>query len=203
MRLWFLAISVFLAGIGLFVSACGGLPGGGQTGEAVNIPVEDLEVQAISAWLEVNPGGSLAWSATSTPWLPTEWPAERSTVWVKYYYAQGFDPQLADAVRVAAPWARAEASPGEDAARFIPMRTELEEAGIQGVFPLPAEDVDNQESMQADLPPFLWQAGMPTPDTPAEAKLRMAYRLWIRYNRVIADQVKDSHEAFLRWVEMD
>jgi hypothetical protein len=202
MRLGFIAISVFLAGIGLLVSACGGLPGEAQTGEAVNIPLEELEAQASSAWLEVNPGGRLAWSAASTPWLPVSWPAEISTVWVKYYYAQGFDPQLADAVRVAAPWARAEATPGGTAARFIPMRTELQEMGIQGVFPLPADEVDSQAVLPA-LPPFLWQEGMPEPGSPAEAKLRMAYRLWIRYNRVIADEVKEAHQAFLRWVELD
>jgi hypothetical protein len=170
---------------------------------ARKIPLGELEAEIEAEWLKLDSDGTILWSPASTPWLPTEWPADDDTVWVRYAYAQGMDPQLADAVRVALPWARAEARPREDMVNLLTMHTGLEEAGIQGVFPLPGDEMVSAAAEGTDLPPFLWQEGMPESGSEAEAKMRMAYRLWIRYNRVIADQVKDAHEAFLRWVELD
>lgn len=192
-----------MAGIVLFESACARTLIETEMTKTSQVTLGELDANLDELWSQIKLDKTILWSPVNTPWLPDEWPAGEGSTWVRYAYAQGIDPQLADAVRVALPWVRVEARQGEDLLTIIPMRSSLEDAGIQGIFPLPGGKQVILDMQQVDTPPFLWPAGMPASDSADEAKLRMAYQGWIRYNRVIANAVKDHHEAFLRWVELD
>lgn len=149
------------------------------------------------------PGEFTSWRIMFTPPFPEVWPPTGSSGWIQYVYAYGQEPQLADGVRVAKPWAELRIGPGGLNGTLNLLSGTLEPAGIQGVFPLPeaqAAIVRDNTSVVA----MLWGLGG-LPSEAQAAPIRAYYDLWLRTNGAILEvlPVEAGRTAFISWVKSE
>ena len=146
--------------------------------------------------------GGVRWTPVYSPLLPTEWPPTPTTAWVRYGYAHGFDRRLADAVRVAQPWARVEIRDGGAFPVIVPLRTEIEGTDIQGVQPV-ADAAQREALERADevLKYCLGLRSQPDPNARDTRDMRAFYRAWLAANGAIARVIAPRHADLVIWVE--
>jgi hypothetical protein len=174
-----------------------------SAGEQV-ISSEAVETRVAELIKSLNPGSGMSWSPALTPVLPLAWPPKKDTHWVRYGYARGqeFPPgRIADGEHVAKPWLRIELLPASRQARLHKLSELLESAGIQGVRPLmPPESslLSKAELLQSFA---MGLTALPAETDPRVSELKKYYQLWLQTNGVIADQIRNSHRAFLDWVQ--
>ncbi len=166
--------------------------------------VSDLDAE----WRQVQrrlPGGPppFLWQRHSTPPLPLAWPPTRDTGWVRYEYAYGFDPvRTADAIRVAAPWARVQLDRDGQPREARLLETAGAELGLQGVFPThPPSGAIDGEQVRREEARALQLTVLPAPGSREQAGLAAFYGQWLQRNGVIAAAVRDAHEPFFAWIE--
>jgi hypothetical protein len=140
------------------------------------------------------------WSYRLTPPLPEAWPPDGLPTLLAYAYPCGFSPQLRDAERVGAPWARVEREK-DSWLRWTLLCEEIREMGIQGVWPLRAEELavlQGSSSAPAALGAMtqIHQDGGPIADL-----VRAFYGHWLRCNGVIARHLQEQHRDFFDWVQ--
>jgi hypothetical protein len=139
-------------------------------------------------------------SRVSVP-IPARWPPEGNRPVLRYLYATCFDPQIADGIRVAAPWGCIEYYGGdEDSPRFVRLSESVREIGIQGVRPLSVKELaiyENGAMAESFVESLNRLPGENDPGTPA---LREYYRTWCGHNGVIQQEIAYRHEPFFRWV---
>jgi hypothetical protein len=169
--------------------------------DAPAAPVSDVNARLDALWSQVDKGDGIAWSTATTPLFPNEWPPTPNTTWVRYAFAYGKDPQLADGNRVASPWARIEVSSGSDSATVVPLAATLEAKEVQGVQPIDPAALNALEEGEQVTASALKLTQLPAPDSPEAAALRNYYRAWQKYNGAIASIIKPNHQAFFEWVE--
>jgi hypothetical protein len=154
---------------------------------------------------EAGPPPGIYWSCAVTPGIPRQW-NRADGVLVYHCYAHGMQlrPDLADASYVSSSWARIAVS-GVD-----PMSARIEVTdlsprliGIQGVRPLTAEEREiyaKREAVERRLRNWLAPLGEPR-ESGDEREVSAFYRLWLRNNNVIANELRPLHSDFLAWVE--
>jgi len=152
-------------------------------------------------WRSLDTSAPPFWSSATTPPFPGQWPPTPTTTWVRYAYAYGLDPQLADAAKIARPWARLELAAGPDRARVVLLSRKLEGIGTQGVAPLDAASLKVLDTQDVVAARCLQLGGTPPAGHAETAELVAFYRTWLRFNGVIAEAIAPSHAAFLGWVE--
>ena len=140
------------------------------------------------------------WSPVYSPFFPAEWPPARSTLWVQYAYAQGPEPGLIDAVRIASAWAKVERRRADDTANVVTLRMKLEVASTQGVSPLRPESLAILSKREAVTAYALQLSAAPDESTPAGGDMRTFYREWLRTNGAFAETIKPAHAAFFAWL---
>jgi len=152
-------------------------------------------------WRSVDTPAPPFWSSSSTPPFPAQWPPTPTTTWVRYAYAYGLDPQLADGEQIARPWARLELAAGSGRARVVLLSRKLEGIGTQGVAPLDAASLKVLETEDAVTARCLRLDGPPPAGRPETTELAAFFRTWLGFNGVIAEAIGPDHAAFLAWVE--
>lgn len=129
-------------------------------------------------------GPGVMWRYRVAPPLPSEWPMTATSTTVYWVYAAGLDLDLHDGERVAAPWARVDVK-ADGTKTLTVVSKALEVIGTQGVQPI--------TRAEADLAAGVFRPAR----TAAEVEERRAsWRLWLRYNGVIAAKLNQRHEAF-------
>jgi len=132
--------------------------------------------------------------------IPARWPPEGSRQVVRYLYATCFDPQIADGIRVAAPWGRIEYSGGEEGLpRFVRLLETVREIGIQGVRPLSGKELAVYENGAMAESVLESLERLPGENDPGTSALREYYRTWNGNNGVIGKELFRLHEMFFRW----
>lgn len=144
---------------------------------------------------------AVVWSWRITPPFPAAWPPDGSARAVLYAYAEGFDLGLADAVRVAAPWAIVEAAlpPGGNPA-VARLPGDWSELGIQGVRPLSPEEMPQRPPSEGAEAFLARTFSSPAAAQEARGGLCGHYGFWARHNGVIARAVRPRHPAFFKWL---
>jgi hypothetical protein len=209
-----LALILVLAG--LFTGATGALawppdvtvPATGQQSPQRPQPssMVDWKTGVMSdAWRRVRKPASSSWTLRVTPPLPVGWDGRAPLAWVIYGYGAGFSPQLADAERVAGPFAIGRIghppAPGvQPDTRVELLRDALDAGEPQGVYPV-----------RHTGPPVDWGAveqlcfsmtAPPARGSRDAARLREAYRPWLDGNGVIAGRLARDHRAFFDWLRL-
>jgi hypothetical protein len=174
-----------------------------------NVPLTELSSRLETLWNTLDQDEAptdnlpIIWQPAYSPLFPTEWPPTPTTAWVRYAYAHGQDIALADGVRVAKPWARAELRDGSSTAALVPLSPKLEPFEVQGVSPIDAETLalfDKAEQVSAYC---LTLQTLPDLNTGEAATMRTFYQVWLNYNGVIAGIIKPSHAAFFEWIQSE
>lgn len=171
------------------------------TATPASLPLAEVPARLDALWTRVQKAPDLVWSPQYTPYFPTAWPPGGDPLWVRYAYAYGRDPRLADAVRVSGIWARVDARPVAGTAVVASLLTKAEVIGTQGVFPLPGASREVLAKQDAVLAYAFSLRSLPDAAAPATTDLRAFYREWARGNGVILAQLKANHAAFLAWLE--
>jgi hypothetical protein len=128
----------------------------------------------------------VSWRYSLTPPLPAAWPLEADGTVVTYVYASGFDAQLRDGERIAAPWARIDQRRGVKA-RVSRLAGRLEIVGVQGVRPITRDEA------------ALQQKAFDTADALRRGQLDALagpWCAWLRAHGTIADRLRPLHPAF-------
>jgi hypothetical protein len=148
-----------------------------------------------------DPTALWTWTLATTPALPNTWPPTSDTVWTRYAYAHAREFQLADAVRVAKPWATVTLrSAGKDAA-LTQLANALEPISVQGIAPLTREQMAALQHNDVAQEHALSLTTLPDLSLPDGQNLKAFYQLWLRTNGTIARHVRPAHETFFRWLE--
>ena len=172
-----------------------------------HVPLTELSSRLEAMWNTLDQGEvptdnlPIMWRPAYSPLFPIEWPPTPTTVWVRYAYAHGQDIALADGVRVAEPWARAELQGGNSTAALVPLSLKLEPFEVQGVSPINAETLalfDKAEQVSAYC---LGLQALPDLNTREATTMRAFYQTWLNYNGAIAGVIKPSHPIFFEWIQ--
>jgi hypothetical protein len=161
---------------------------------AIALPDGDIARQFVAAAARLE-GEAKGWEMSVSPAFPEHWPGHSPGRLVFYAYAYRVNPQLADAVEVAGPWARGTLQPGH-ALQIEILRRSLEPLGIQGVRPMQANEMKLAQR-QAQIEALLW--------APASAEhsrlIRAFYCNWYGRQGVMAAAIEPRHSAFFRWLQ--
>jgi hypothetical protein len=179
----------------------------GAPGEGVEVPAAEVEARFEEWFAPIAAAASNAegdrpgvmWRLALTPPLPVAWPPAADTQWVWWAYAQGIDPMLADAVRVARIWANADTTPGSSTARMrvsMPLISPFPDP--QGFRPLTAEETADRAKLGDASALAVQLTG--EPDAATADLLRRTYGGWAADNGVIVSSLPDTHDAFLAWL---
>ena len=144
----------------------------------------------------------VCWSWRLSPPLPSEWPPRKESRLVYYAFAEGFDLNIMDGVRVAAPWARLEIPVSGSAPPLLtPLLDSVKELGIQGVRPISADELAKSGGWE----PIETVLGklMAHPDEADRTRERLSayYCFWSRNNGVISEAIRPYHEKFFDWLK--
>jgi hypothetical protein len=170
--------------------------------------IEALKPALDTAWAKIGrptagphePPG-VCWSWRLSPPFPSEWPLGQESRLVFYAYAEGFDINVMDGVRVAAPWALVEAPVSGGAMLVVtPLADSIRELGIQGVRPLRADEVGSCTAGTSDEEVFATVQASPEESEKARPGLSARYAFWSKYNGVIAEWIRSRNEAFFAWL---
>lgn len=172
-------------------------------GDDLLVPLGEVEAR-LREWFEsYAPQASgpqdLSWQLAITPPLPLEWPPSEGTRWVRWVYARSVEAGLADAERVAYPWASVALTAGRDEAMLrlvTPVITAHPDP--QGVGPLDADTaaaLDDLTAVSAEAVDLTAE-----PDAATAARIQSAYAAWLATNGVIAGTLPDAHTAFWTFV---
>jgi len=146
---------------------------------------------------------TVLWSYRVSPPFPSKWPPESKRSFHYYVYGYGFDLKrgLADAVLMAAPWAKVEVV----CQRGIPLKVEvlskrIREIGIQGVRPLSAEEIKVYDRRKEMEDYFFSLDAMPTETRQETRWLKQYYRTWVGGNGVLVQEIQYRHKSFFEWL---
>jgi hypothetical protein len=143
-----------------------------------------------------------AWRETQSPPFPTNWPPAADTVWIRYTFAYGSNPdQLMDGNYVSNPLSKTEWKTGIESTTVL--SKELAQAAIQGMVPLNKEAQKKLEYERRVSSSILKLTGMPDPQTPETQEILAYYRAWFKYNGAFLDLVSADHGTFIKWVMHD
>ncbi len=159
-------------------------------------------------WEKIKPENSIGkknvmWTCYISPPFPLDWPPILRSRFRYYGYAYGLDisGRLMDGAHVSAPWVLVEASAEEKTApKVLVLSNELKDIGIQGVEPLPeSESRILARTNEVGQYLFMLQA-LPEEASEEIRSLRDYYNSWLRYNGILADNIRPHHERFFRWL---
>lgn len=144
----------------------------------------------------------VSWSWRLSPPFPSEWPPRKESRFIYYAFAEGFDLNIMDGVRIGALWAKLEVPVSGDTPPVLTSLLDaVKELGVQGVRPLSAEEMAKSggsepiESALGDL--------MAHPDQACDTRERISayYCFWSRNNGVISEAIRPRHEKFFDWLK--
>jgi hypothetical protein len=169
-------------------------PGGG-----LEVPAAQVDAQFEEWFAPIAARADAPWQLTVTPPLPLAWPPAPGARWVRWAYAQGFNPELADAVRVARIWANAELRQGSQTAQMHMSVPQLSAwPNPQGVRPLSGDEAADLAKLDDAAALALTLTG--EPDAATAGLLRSTYGAWVDTNGVVVASLPDAHDAFLAWL---
>lgn len=132
------------------------------------------------------------------PLVTPSFPAHLKGRLVSYIYAIGFSPSMADGIHVFEPFAMAYLDPASGEISYEVRDSLIKELGIQGESPLPEGDKDlyGERWNMAEGALLRYVArGRPTKEE--ILAMQSFYCKWLRYNGVIALELKRLHKDFL------
>lgn len=131
------------------------------------------------------PPPGVLWSMRVSPAFPMTWPGP--TALRRYAFAGGFDPNLRDGERVAAPFAFVEFT--AKGSTIKQTSTALSLLGTQGIEPISKAQAAVVQSIdEADAALLAGKL----------ESVRAGYCAWISYNGVLAAHLRPSHDAFFK-----
>lgn len=164
------------------------------------------------AWAEsglVAPSAPLGkvWSPRLSPAFPCEWPPDKINGSLCYYaYAYRFDPNLHDGEYQSNLWARVtltKENEGTVQVEHLVTPLTFKEMGVQGVWPISADEVKAYDAAsQLETTLFELIAGEKIPASPPK-NIQAYYETWIKYNGLVAKQIKTEQSVFLKWLGLE
>ena len=140
-----------------------------------------------------------AWRKVRSPLFPSNWAPTADTVWVRYTFAYGINPnELMDGEYVTKPLSKTECR--GDIVKTIVLSDEMTQAAIQGVIPL---DKSTYQLLQNEKPvtgDCVTMTQLPDPNLPETEELIAYYSAWFKYNGAFLEFIRKDHKDFIDWV---
>jgi hypothetical protein len=142
---------------------------------------------------------STVWRELHSPLFPSNWAPTAETVWVRYTFAYGINPDLLmDGEYVTKPLSKTECS--GDVVKTTVLSNEMVQAAIQGVIPIDEATrliLQNEKPVAGDC---VNMAQLPDTNLPETKELLAYYRAWFKYNGAFLDFIRKDHADFIEWV---
>ena len=134
-----------------------------------------------------------------SPILPGAWPPAGEPVAVLYAYVRNSLPTGTERWQVMSPFMRLEIPIADTHAKVRVGRLEARPLGVEGKpITQATPDVIGQAAA-----PLLWAlCARAIPATEEAKKIRAAYRAWIVDHASLADELRRTDSAFLKWIEV-
>jgi hypothetical protein len=142
---------------------------------------------------------STVWRKVRSPLFPSNWAPTAETVWVRYTFAYGINPDvLMDGEYVTKPLSKTECS--GDVVKTTVLSDEMVQAAIQGVIPIDEATrliLQNEKPVTGDCANM---TQLPDTSLPETKELLAYYRAWFKYNDAFLDFIRKDHADFIDWV---
>lgn len=142
---------------------------------------------------------STVWRKVRSPLFPSTWGPTAETVWVRYTFAYGSNPDLlVDGEYVSKPLSKTECS--GNTVKMIELSDEMVQAAIQGVIPIDEEAqliLQNEKPVTGDC---VNMTQLPDTNLPETKELLAYYQAWFKYHGAFLDLILDDHQDFIDWV---
>ena len=162
--------------------------------EKISQPTDSLSLPATTP----SPDQTV-WRKVRSPLFPSNWAPTAETVWVRYTFAYGINPDvLMDGEYVTKPLSKTECS-GEVVKTTV-LSDEMMQAVIQGVIPIDEATrliLQNEKPVTGDC---VNMTQLPDPNLPETKELLAYYRAWFKYNGAFLDLIRKDHADFIDWV---